>query len=109
MLGLRTMHPVIRFDIQEQLITGHPAAIIYTTQQWLHTATTSLTHQRPKPIAIIARVPQIASIKLLVGAFQFSCYLGLPETPALLASALGELYPVSAPKPSDCDKTRDRK
>ena len=59
-LGLKAMHPVIRFDIQGRLITGHPAAITYTTQQRLHAPTTSLMCQRPKPIAKIARVAQLA-------------------------------------------------
>ena len=87
-LGCITLRPVIRGDIQGRLSTGHPAAITYTTQQWLHTPTTSLICQRPKPIAKIARVAQLASLKLLVGAFQFSCWLELPETPALPAPAL---------------------
>ena len=60
-LGLKAMRPVIRFDIQGRLSTGHPAAITYTTQQWLHTPTASLICQRPKPIARIARVAQLAS------------------------------------------------
>ena len=90
-LGIRTTRPVIHFVciyIQGRLITGHPAAIAYTTQQWLHAPTTSLMCQRPKPSARIARVAQLASFKLLVGAFQFSCIVGLPETLALLAPAL---------------------
>ena len=60
-LGLIALRPVIRFDIQGQLSTGHPAAITYTTQQQLHTPTASLISQRPKPIARIARVAQLAS------------------------------------------------
>ena len=87
-LGCITLRPVIRGDIQGRHSTGHPAAIAYTTQQRLHTPSTSLISHHPKPIAMIARVDQLASLKLLVGAFQFSCYMGLPETPALLASAL---------------------
>ena len=87
-LGRKAMHPVIWFDTQGQLSTGHPTAIIYTTQQRLHAATTSL--MRPKPIARIARVAQLAFFKLLIGAFQFFCYWGLPETPALPAPALVE-------------------
>ena len=87
-LGFKAMQPVIRFDIQGQLITGHPAAITYTTQQRLHTPTTSLISQHSKPIAKIARVAQLAFLKLLVGAFQFSCWVGLPETPDLPAPAL---------------------
>ena len=72
-LGLKIMRPVIRFDIQGRLITGHPTAITYTTQQWLHAPTTNLMCQSPKPIARISRVAQLASLKLLAGAFQFSC------------------------------------
>ena len=87
-LGLIALRPVIRVDIQGRLSTGHPAAIAYTTQQRLHTPTTSLSCQHPKPIAKFARVAQLASHKLLAGAFQFSCWLELPETPALLAPAL---------------------
>ena len=60
-LGLKVMRPGIRFGIQGQLSTGHPAAITYTTQQQLHTPTTSLICQRSKPIARIARVAQLAS------------------------------------------------
>ena len=90
-LGLKTMHPVIRCDIQGQFITRQPAATTFITQQQLHTPTTSLMHQRPKPIVRIARVAQLASIKLVVGAFQFFCYLRLPETPALPAPALVKL------------------
>ena len=89
-LGLIALCPVIRVDLQGQLITGYPAAITYTTQQWLHTPTTNLMSQRPKPIARIAMVAQLASAKHLVGAFQFSCWLELPETPALPAPALVE-------------------
>ena len=85
------MRPVISFYIQGRLCTGQPAAITYTTQQRLYAPTTSLMSQRPKPIARIARVAQFALFKLLVGAFQLSCYLGLLETPALLAPALVEL------------------
>ena len=87
-LGLIALRPVIRVDIQGRLSTGHPAAIAYTTQQRLHTPTTSLSCQHPKPIAKFARVAQLASHKLLAGAFQFSCWLELPETPALPAPAL---------------------
>ena len=89
-LGLNALRPVIQIDIQGQLSTGHPAAIAYTSQQQLHTPTTSLSCQHPKPIAKFARVAQLASHKLLAGAFQFSCWLELPETPALLAPALVE-------------------
>ena len=71
-LGFETMCPVVWIDIQGRPITGHPAAITYTSQQWLHAPTTSLMYQRPKPIAKIARVAQLASLKLLVGAFQLS-------------------------------------
>ena len=60
-LGLIALCPVIRFDLQGRLSTGHPAAIAHTTQQWLHTPTTSLFSQRPKPFARIARVAQLAS------------------------------------------------
>ena len=87
-LGLIALCPVIRVDIQGRLSTMHPAAIAYTTQQRLHTPTTSLSCQHPKPIAKFARVAQLASHKLLAGAFQFSCWLELPETPALPAPAL---------------------
>lgn len=72
-LGLIALRPVIQVDIQGRLSTGHPAAIAYTSQQRLHTPTTSLSCQHPKPIAKFARVAQLASHKLLVGAFQFSC------------------------------------
>ena len=72
-LGFKAMHPVIWINIQGRLSTGHPAAVTYTTQQLLHAPTTSLMCQHPKPIARIARVAQLASYKLLVGAFQFSC------------------------------------
>ena len=89
-LGLIDLCPVIRVDIQGRLSTGHPAAIAYTSQQRLHTPATSLICQHPKPIAKFARVAQLASHKLLVGAFQFSCVVGLPETPALPAPALVE-------------------
>ena len=61
-LGHKAMRPVSRIDIQGQLSTGHPAAIIYTRQQRLHIPTISLTCLRPKPIARIARVAQLASI-----------------------------------------------
>ena len=87
-LGLNALRHVIRVGIQGQLSTGHPAAIAYTTQQRLHTPTTSLSCQHPKPIAKFARVAQLASHELLAGAFQFSCWLELPETPALPAPAL---------------------
>ena len=87
-LGLIALRPVIQVDIQGRLSTGHPAAIAYTSQQRLHTPTTSLSCQHPKPIAKFARVAQLASHKLLAGAFQFSCWLELPETPALQAPAL---------------------
>ena len=87
-LGLIALRPVIQVDIQGQLGTGHPAAIAYTSQQRLHTPTKSLSCQHPKPIAKFARVAQLASHKLLAGAFQFSCWLELPETPALPAPAL---------------------
>ena len=87
-LGLIALRPVIQVDIQGRLSTMHPAAIAYTSQQWLHTPTTSLSCQHPKPIAKFARVAQLASHKLLAGAFQFSCWLELPETPALPAPAL---------------------
>ena len=86
--GLIALRPVSQVDIQGRLSTGHPAAITYTTQQWLHASTASLVCQHPKPIARIARVAQLASQKLLVGAFQFSCWLALPETPARPAHAL---------------------
>ena len=89
-LGLIALRPVIQVDIQGRLSTGHPAAIAYTSQQRLHTPTTSLSCQHPKPIAKFARVAQLASHKLLAGAFQFSCWLELPETPALPAPALVE-------------------
>ena len=75
-LGLRSMRPgtmLVRFYIQGRLSTGHPAACTYTSQQRLHTPNTSLMSQHPKPIARTARVAQLASTKLLVGAFQFSC------------------------------------
>ena len=42
-LGLIALRPVICFDIQGRLLTGHPAATAYTTQQRLHTPTTSLS------------------------------------------------------------------
>ena len=87
-LGLIALRPAIRIHIQGRLSTGHPAAIAHTTQQRLHTPTTSLSRQHPKPIAKFARVAQLASHKLLAGAFQFSCWLELPETPALPAPAL---------------------
>ena len=87
-LGLNALRPVIRVDIQGRLSTGHPTVVAYTTQQQLHTPTTSLMCQRPKPVAKFARVAQLASHKLLAGAFQFSCWVGLPETPALPAPAL---------------------
>ena len=87
-LGLLALHPVIRGDIQGRLSTGHPAAIAFTSQQQLYTPTTSLSCQHPKPIAKSARVAQLAFHKLLAGAFQFSCWLELPETPALPAPAL---------------------
>ena len=87
-LGLIALRPVIQVDIQGRLSTGHPAVIAYTSQQRLHTPTTSLSCQHPKPIAKFARVAQLASHKLLAGAFQFSCWLELPETPALPAPAL---------------------
>ena len=87
-LGLIALRPVIQVDIQGRLSTGHPAAIAYTSQQRLHTPTTSLSCQHPKPIAKFARVAQLASHKLLAGAYQFSCWLELPETPALPAPAL---------------------
>ena len=87
-LGLIALRPVIQVDIQGRPSTGHPAAIAYTSQQRLHTPTTSLSCQHPKPIAKFARVAQLASHKLLAGAFQFSCWLELPETPALAAPAL---------------------
>ena len=90
-LGLIALRPVIQVDIQGRLSTGHPAAIAYTSQQRLHTPTTSLSCQHPKPIAKFARVAQLASHKLLAGAFQFSCWLELPETPALPAPALVEV------------------
>ena len=102
-LGLIDLRPVIQVDIQGRLSTGHPAAIAYTSQQRLHTPTTSLSCQHPKPIAKLARVFQLASHKLLVGAFQFSCWLELPETPALPAPVLVDAYPVSEPKAPDCD------
>ena len=89
-LGLIALRPVIRVDIQGRLSTGHPAATAYTSQQRLRTPTTSLSCQHPKPIAKFARVAQLASHKLLAGAFQFSCWLELPETPALLAPALAD-------------------
>ena len=89
-LGLIALRPVIQVDIQGRLSTRHPAAIAYTSQQRLHTPTTSLSCQHPKPIAKFARVAQLASHKLLAGAFQFSCWLELPETPALPAPALVE-------------------
>ena len=72
-LGLIALRPVIQVDIQGRLSTGHPAATAYTSQQRLHTPTTSLSCQHPKPIAKFERVAQLASLKLLVGAFQFSC------------------------------------
>ena len=87
-LGLIALRPVIQGDIQGRLSTGHPAAIAYTSQQRLHTPTTSLSCQHPKPIAKFSRVAQLASHKLLAGAFQFSCWLELPETPALPAPVL---------------------
>ena len=90
MLGLNSMHRAVWCYIQGRLLTGQPAATTFTAQQWLNIPTTSLMSQRLKPIARIARVAQLASIKLLIGAFQFSCYLGLPETPALPAPALVE-------------------
>ena len=89
-LGLYFMRLVVRCYIQGRLFTGQPAATKFTAQQRLHTPTTSLMSQYPKPIAKIARVAQFPSIKLLVGAFQFSCYLGLPDTPSLPAPALVE-------------------
>ena len=102
-LGLIALRPVIQVNIQRRLSTGHPAAIAYTSQQRLHTPTTSLSCQHPKPIAKFARVAQLASHKLLAGAFQFSCWLELPEIPAFLAPALVDAYPVSEPKAPDCD------
>ena len=72
-LELIALRPVLLVDIQGRLSTGHPTAIAYTSQQRLHTPTTSLSCQHPKPIAKFARVAQLASHKLLVGAFQFSC------------------------------------
>ena len=102
-LGFKAMRPVIRFDIQGRLSTGHLTAIAYTSQQRLHTPTTSLSCQHPKPIAKVARVAQLASLKLLVGAFQFSCWLALPATPARPAPVLVDAYPVSEPKAPDCD------
>ena len=89
-LGLIALCPVIQVDIRGRLSTGHPAAIAYTSQQRLHTPTTSLSCRHPKPIAKFARVAQLASHKLLAGAFQFSCWLELPETPALPAPVLVE-------------------
>ena len=77
-LGLKAMRPVIRLDIQGRLFTGQPADTTYTTQQRLHTPTTSLMSQHPKPIAIIARVAPLAFVNVLLGAFQFSCWVGLP-------------------------------
>ena len=87
-LGRIALRPVIQIDIQGRLSTGHPAAFAYTSLQRLHTPTTSLSCQHPKPIAKFARVAQLASLKLLAGAYQFSCWLELPETPALPAPAL---------------------
>ena len=106
-LGRIALRPVIQTDIQGRLITGHPAACTYTSQQRLHTPTTSLMCQRPKPIAQTARVAQLASIKLLVGAFQFSCWLALPATPTLPAPALVDAYPVSELKPATYYETKD--
>ena len=90
-LRLNSMRPEVHCYIQGRLFTGQPAATTFTFQQWLLTPTTSLMSQHRKPIARIARVAQLASIKLHVGAFQFSCCLGLTETPALPAPALTEL------------------
>ena len=104
-LGL-SVCPAVCCYIQGRLFTGQPTATTFTAQQRLHTPATSLMSQHPKPIARITRVAQLASFKLLVGAFQFSGYLGLPETPALLVPALVKLYTVSAPKPPDCNETR---
>ena len=106
-LGLIALRPVIQVDIQGRLSTGHPAAIAYTSQQRLHTPTTSLSCQHPKPIAKFARVAQLASLKLLVGAFQFSCWLALPATPTLPAPALVDAYPVSELKPATYYETKD--
>ena len=90
-LGLCFMRPAVGIYIQGQLFTGQHAATTFTAQQQLHAPTISLMSQRTKPIARIARFAQLASFKLLVGAFQLSCYSGLPETPALLAPALVKL------------------
>ena len=90
-LGLCSMRPAVCCYIQGRLLTGQPAVTTFIAKQWLHTPTMSLMSQHPKPIARIAWVAQLASIKLLVGAFQLSYYLGLPETPALPAPALVEL------------------
>ena len=90
-LGLYSMRPAVCYYIQGRFLTGQPTATTFIAQQRLHTPTASLMLQHLKPIVRIARVTQLASIKLLVGAFQFSCYLGLPETPALPAPALVKL------------------
>ena len=103
------MRPAVRCYIQGRLLTGQPAATTFITKQRLHTPTTIFMSQHPKPIAKIARVAQLALYKLLVGAFQFFCYLGLPETPVLPAPALVKLLPMSAPKSADCNETRDYK
>ena len=63
-LGLIALRPVIRVDIQGRLSTGHPTAIAYISQQRLHTPTTSLSCQHPKPIAKFARVAQLAWLEL---------------------------------------------
>ena len=70
-LGLIALRPVIQVDIQGRLSTGHPAAIAYTSQQRLHTPTTSLSCQHPKPIAKFARVAQLASISSWLELFSF--------------------------------------
>ena len=57
-LGFIALRPVIQCDIQGRLSTGHPAAIAYTSQQRLHTPTTSLSCQHPKPIAKFARAAE---------------------------------------------------
>ena len=90
MLGLCSMRPAVYSYIQGQLTTGQRAATMFITQQRLHAPTTNLMSHHPKLIARNARVAQLASFKLLVGAFQLACIVGLPETPALPAPALVE-------------------
>ena len=83
------------------LALGIPLLLhIHPSSGYIHPQQASVA-STPNPLQNLQGLPNLPLFKLLVGAFQFSCWLALPETPTLPAPALVDAYPVSELKAPD--------